>query len=235
MATTATKSTRGKMNKIINRRKKKWLKEKSETDSWADATGMPIDNGIKNIVIALNAAGLVTTASCEGHLGHGISAPWVDIAASDEPEERFIDENKIFQKYADKYGTSLENIKRMTNIPEDIYWKARKECSENPETEEYRQWDKKTQEIGRKAENLVKEFYKDRKVSRTSRLIVRSVADRYQIANGGKDYRQPSRKMSREAKKHLESRLVKYRAEMNCFAEFIKEKYLYDELPTRKK
>ena len=58
-----------------------------ETAAWAqevtDAIGCPIDAGILDTVIALNALGVHTLASCEGHLDHGIAAPWIDVGAQD--------------------------------------------------------------------------------------------------------------------------------------------------------
>lgn len=44
-----------------------------------DAIGNPIDEGIFDTVVALNALGYTTVMSCEGHLGRAIAAPWVDI------------------------------------------------------------------------------------------------------------------------------------------------------------
>src|SRR5260370_29918875 len=44
-----------------------------------DRLGMPIDAGIFETVVVLNALGIHTMASCEGHLDHGLPCPWVDI------------------------------------------------------------------------------------------------------------------------------------------------------------
>lgn len=43
-----------------------------------DSLGYPIDPGIKDLVLQLNRLGIITTASCEGHLTHGLCYPWVD-------------------------------------------------------------------------------------------------------------------------------------------------------------
>lgn len=48
-----------------------------------DRIGMRIDKGIMDTVIALNASGIYTTASCEGHLDHGAAYPWIDIGHAD--------------------------------------------------------------------------------------------------------------------------------------------------------
>ncbi len=45
----------------------------------ADGYGKEIDLGIMNTVVALNAAGIRTKASCEGHLHRGKAYPWIDI------------------------------------------------------------------------------------------------------------------------------------------------------------
>jgi excisionase family DNA binding protein len=45
-----------------------------------DRLEMPIDLGILDVVVAMNAMNLYTTASCEGHLDHGAAYPWVDVS-----------------------------------------------------------------------------------------------------------------------------------------------------------
>jgi hypothetical protein len=44
-----------------------------------DSIGKEIDPGIIETVVGLNAAGIRTIASCEGHTGHGKTFPWIDI------------------------------------------------------------------------------------------------------------------------------------------------------------
>jgi hypothetical protein len=46
-----------------------------------DKLGKKIDEGIFDTVVALNILGVVTRASCEGHLDWGVPHPWVDIEA----------------------------------------------------------------------------------------------------------------------------------------------------------
>jgi hypothetical protein len=43
-----------------------------------DPVGNPMDQGIIEAVVALNLLGVTTTGSCEGHLDHGLAAPWID-------------------------------------------------------------------------------------------------------------------------------------------------------------
>lgn len=46
-----------------------------------DKLGMPIDKDILQTVIAMRMSGFQTNASCEGHLDHGIKAPWIEVGS----------------------------------------------------------------------------------------------------------------------------------------------------------
>ena len=64
----------------MNQNKKDKIKQlTNQLRQTTDSLGMPIDPGIFNTVVYLNALNITTAASCEGHLDHGIAAPWVDI------------------------------------------------------------------------------------------------------------------------------------------------------------
>jgi hypothetical protein len=63
-----------------------WAAATQYIEGVRDALGKPVDAGIKSLVIALNASGFPTTASCEGHLDWGIPAPWVDVSPSPTPQ-----------------------------------------------------------------------------------------------------------------------------------------------------
>jgi hypothetical protein len=45
-----------------------------------DRIGKPIDEGILETVVALNALDIPTSMSCEGHLDHGLPYPWIDVS-----------------------------------------------------------------------------------------------------------------------------------------------------------
>src|SRR5689334_15403267 len=53
-----------------------------------DRLGKGIDPGIFETVVMLNAIGLVTTGSCEGHEQEGSPAPWVDLSVKFPSDER---------------------------------------------------------------------------------------------------------------------------------------------------
>lgn len=84
---------------------------REEVDTMADNLGMPIDEHIKKIVIALRMYELATDGSCEGHLDHGLPYPWVDMYAPDQAKQAWIKANarereKLNKLLADFYGAS---------------------------------------------------------------------------------------------------------------------------------
>ena len=105
--------------------------------------------------------GLPTSASCEGHLDHGYCAPWIDVSAPGEPE-RFIGEKEIYQKIADKYKMSVEDLKKGKNI--DAFNEFDEEASKNGETAEYKKWRENNEILKGKTDVLLQEFYSSRKV-----------------------------------------------------------------------
>jgi hypothetical protein len=56
-----------------------WAKYEAQAAHVTDRLGKEIDPGIKRTVVALMALGFQTSASCEGHLDHGLRGPWIDI------------------------------------------------------------------------------------------------------------------------------------------------------------
>jgi len=198
-----------------------------EIDKIVDAEGKGIDEEIKNPIIALNIADLPTKASCQGHYGEdegGMGAPWIEIAAKNEPEERFNNQNEIFQKVAEKYKMPLEETKRSFNP--DAYWEAMKEASQQGETTEYQEWDKKNQELFEKAQNLLDEFYKDRKVDDSLKLQLEEGVSGFRVHNGGDDYKDLEGNISEEEQEALKKRLELYQGEMKEFANFLVRKFL---------
>ena len=210
-----------------NKREKILAERRLEIDKIVDAVGKGIDEEIKDTIIALNVAEFPTTASCQGHYGEepgGMGAPWVEIGASDEPEERFNNQNAIFQRVAEKYKMPLEELRRSFNP--DAYWEAMKEASEQGETAEYQEWDKKNQELFKKAQNLLDEFYKDRKVDESLKIQLEEWVGGFRIHNGGEDYKDVEKNVSEEEKEAHKKRMETYRKEMKEFGEFLLDKFM---------
>lgn len=73
-----------------------------------DDQGRRIDLGIMGVVLGLNAHGVKTTFSCEGHLDHSMPYPWVWIdSAYIEPLEKLVNgfggSLKVKQIFDDTY------------------------------------------------------------------------------------------------------------------------------------
>lgn len=54
---------------------------RAEVERIVDKLGMPVDEAIKEPVVALLANDFPTSGSCEGHLDRGLPYPWVEIYA----------------------------------------------------------------------------------------------------------------------------------------------------------
>ncbi|HAV11689.1 MAG TPA: hypothetical protein DCX32_04090 [Candidatus Moranbacteria bacterium] len=207
-----------------------WDKIANEIEGTVDAEGQGIDEGIKDIVIALNAFEINTGQSCEGHADSGFSAPWVRVEAPNEPEERFNGQNSVFEKVAKKYDISVEETKRMHNM--DAYWEAMHECAEKGETEEFIKWKQESEKLLYLIKEILDDFYEGRKVSDELRIRTdaKNVEDMpegsFEIFSGGSDYKIVNEEnLTLEEAKALDSRMQKYRGEMNAFGEFLRGKF----------
>ena len=92
-----------------------WKKFEEELEKVA---GFDIEPEIKEPVIALNASGVNTTNSCEGHYNHGRITPWVSIGAWAEPREKYTGQKKFETELFVKNGVSedwLENNQKYLN------------------------------------------------------------------------------------------------------------------------
>lgn len=79
-----------------------------EVDAITDDLGLPIDAGIKKVVIALRLWNFPTDGSCEGHLSNGLPYPWVEIYAPEQEETSWRQEN-------------IHQRERLTRLLSDFY------------------------------------------------------------------------------------------------------------------
>src|SRR3989344_890854 len=68
--------------RMNNEKRKKWGLLAKKFSGTGDKLGKGIDKKILETVVALNALGINTDQSCEGHLKWGTCSPWVDIKAT---------------------------------------------------------------------------------------------------------------------------------------------------------
>ena len=202
-------------------KKIKWEKEKKEVDQFTDSLGEKVDDQIKGAIVAFNVIGLPTVASCEGHTDRGISAPWIEISAPNQPVERFVNEKEIIHKIAEKYGVSVKDVKRAKEY--NAYSEAVKEYSKNDETLEYKQWRERNQKLKRRTHHVLTEFYKNREVDSNIRLIVSVGGEgEFRVHNGGKDYQSIKERLNDQQEK--ERRII-LRRKNNYTVERFERKY----------
>ena len=211
-------------NTSLYNKKIAWLnKLRKKVDKITDALGIPVDEGIKEAVVIFNAVGLYTSGSCEGHLNHGLPAPWIDVKAPNEPKGRYVGENEIYRKVARKYNLKVEEVRRGYNI--EAWWEAIKEAEKSGETKEYKRWRKENKKLLKKAKKFLEEFYKKRKVDPDVKLKIDIFGNgSFRIHNGGKYYKLVN-DLSRKEKREVKKMLKKFREEINAFTEFLKNKY----------
>ncbi len=65
---------------------RRWEEEKKRVESVIDKRGKKIDEGIKEMIIALSVLGINTHGSCEGHTDHRSIAPYVDVWSAEIPK-----------------------------------------------------------------------------------------------------------------------------------------------------
>jgi hypothetical protein len=66
-----------------------WEHKLNEMEQLRDGIGKGLDQHIKETVAVLQLFGVHTQHSCEGHLDHGVAAPWIDIQSPDLRLEEF--------------------------------------------------------------------------------------------------------------------------------------------------
>lgn len=202
-----------------------WEAKLKELDEIGDANGLGLDKHTKEVVATLNVSGFNTGQSCEGHVDSGYGAPWARIEAPNEPEERYVDERKIYEDVAKKYGVSYEDVWRANN--QEAWVEAVKLCNKQEETAEFKAWRKESKKLRDKIRSLVDEFYQERKADSQTEIKVEDIggSGTFRIHNGGRDYNLVER-MKDGQKKGLDERLTKYREEMQAFGNFLKNKFL---------
>lgn len=197
--------------------------------------GYGIEPGIFDTAVGLNALGINTNQSCEGHLDRARVTPWVDVESPNRPEQ-FKDENKIskqiYQEVADELRLPAEEVERSSTERGKKGWlKVQKRLAKifkkQPETPEYMQWNEENKKNYQRVNQLLEEFYRGRKISVNERIrLSRGWKNGFGIYNGQNDYMTAEQKRTERQKQNLAKRLEKYRKEFKEFSEFLKNKYL---------
>lgn len=118
------------------------------------------DSGVRETVAALNLLGINTMASCEGHMTHGESAAWIDVAA--EMTEELANLNKQADELQERAGLLLKELDN--DHPAHKLW-AEYEVVRD-------QILKINLQMTTKLEDLLREFYKNREIDIRVKLVI---------------------------------------------------------------
>lgn len=218
-----------------------WREVEASLDDAGDNLGMKIDKGVRKAVVALNVIGLPTEMSCEGHSDRGYAHPWVQIEEPGMPE-RFEGENgyEMEERIAKKYGINVYELYDEAGKKCGARQEAIEEYQKKVETQEYKDWRKRNDELQALAEQLLQEFYVSRQVPEVLKLKFNKGPGAGRIQNGSNvfmeergphktKFEKNATKFDKKERALAEQNLPALRAEMDAFADFIKEKYLSDE------
>jgi len=216
--------------------------------------GDGIEPKIKDTIAYLNALGFTTCESCEGHVDHGDLSTYIGMEATEPPKWRFVGQEEVFEGVAKKHGVTVSeifeyvkpgydltlgpkiqpgNVDQIVSAWEDGWGKTPRET----ETDEFKKWREKTDEMKDKLDLLVQEFYKERTADSDVKLVVETENDPefphvydFFLHNGGEDYGNhcdpdERAKLSEGEMNVLKKRLETRQNEMKDFTEFLKEKY----------
>lgn len=205
-----------------SRKEAEWIKKENDVKKIPDLEG-----GVIKIVTALNVLGVLTSQSCEGHINEsGITAPFVEISAPNQPTKRFVGQEKAIKKVAKnpQYNIRAEDVE--TTILHSAPWK---EFEGSQETQNYKKWRQENKKMAQKLETLLKIFYQISTTPAHVRLtITERSAGQFEISNIGKEqYWQIAGKKDLAPDQETEPNklLAQYQKEMDKFAEFIRVKY----------
>lgn len=198
-----------------------WNAMSIDVDHWVDGIGCSIDEGIKETVIIFNLMGMETTASCEGHLDHGLSYPWIDIQTDLAEINDIREEHSNVQKQIEN-----ETILLATKYLNMGYL----ELLEMPEAEKLLELCDKRYFIGKAIDEiqmqcleplnqLLNQFYENRSVSYDNMLVV-SIDSFARLHSIGADRQQIRSEEERSFK------LIEYQEEMKAFTAFLKQKFM---------
>lgn len=105
-----------KPKEYISEEQKRWDNMVKEVDALEDRLGEPIDESIKETVVAFRLYDFPTNQSCEGHDDHGVPYPWVLVQS--EPPQGWEEDIELQQQWLKKNKSHAE---RMQKLLRDFY------------------------------------------------------------------------------------------------------------------
>ena len=177
-----------------------WEQKLLELEHVQDGIGKGLDQNIIETVAVLQLLDVHTRASCEGHMHHGVAAPWVDIESSDP---RLAECRGIYSELA----ATADACEDAGQVADAVYAEMHviREEIDRIAAVEYK-----------KLIPYLEEFYHGRSAAYTHRIMI--------------DYRgrlscQGALLQPAEEVKTRALRLKEYQQEMRAFSEFLKQKF----------
>gem|GEM_PF-757899 len=228
---------------IQEQRRNQWLAKQKEIDNLTDGLGLGLDDNIKDTVIALQVNGFNTRQSCEGHIGWGCGAPWVDIQAAGTPEiifglkgdfifiqRQYEGQEEAFQQAAAENGISVEDMLSRSNWDKyrELCRETNRSCYSNRETPEFQEWRQRNKDVRKSMEDYITKYHETKSVPEAEKIHFMNFEDSsFRIYTGtSEDLFSNWESMSDNDKKALGDRLESNRRAMSKFAQFLKESFL---------
>ena len=182
---------------------KKWAETSQEVEVIGDKLGKKIDENIKETVVALKVLDFETSASCEGHLDHGIASPWVDIRFENK---KLLDRFRSLNKTIDEEESRDPESAGLGNLYDQLGGLEKEK-------------DQVVLVPLKRLADLFSIFYNNRTVEFGTRLIMDMWPWGCRIQCQGAELQDVASPEERE------ENLRKYQAEMNAFVSFLKESF----------
>jgi hypothetical protein len=182
-----------------------WQQFRETVDGMGDGLGYRVDLGIRDTVAAFNANGFSTTASCEGHLDHGVAAPWIDI--EDPSTDDLWEKSSEAFEIADK----AEENKQPERVLKALYKRAHEQRGEAR---------RPTLLQAKRLMSFLADFYEDREVPFDRRLTLELNGSSCRIQSSG------ALVQAIEDDQTKSANLEQYREEMKLFSNYLKSKFL---------
>ncbi len=177
-----------------------WRQKLIEMEHIRDGMGKGLDPHIKETVAVLQLLGLHTQQSCQGHIDHGVAAPWIDIQS---PDSRLQDFYRIYGELSHTADELEDGSEEAYAVHDEMNAVSKK--IDRIEALEYK-----------KLIPYLEAFYQGRSVSYEHRLIL-SPTGRLTCQGA---FLQPAEKKEPQA-----ARLKAYQEEMLAFTQFLKQKF----------
>ena len=190
-----------------------WHEMRLRVAQMTDKLGKRVDAGIAETVVALNALGILTTASCEGHLDHGTGAPWVDIEDPNASEQS-AEVGRLFQHALHVQRQRAQITEEVMHLFEQAH-QAKQHVKRIHLAMRYRLL------------VYLAAFYEHRQVPYDIRLVIqaRDTTGRSRLESQGADFQDVAPPDVKAQK------LREYQEEIHAFTAFLKDRYFWEEGP----